>query len=56
MKNIIAGTLFALISAVNLSTAVVVIHQHHGRTPSTIADPNYAMPVPIDLGAYLGAK
>jgi hypothetical protein len=56
MKKSIAVMLFALVSLVNLSTAVAVIHRHHGKTAVTITDPTSAMPVPVDLAAYLGAK
>jgi hypothetical protein len=56
MKKSIAVTLFALVSLVNLSTAMVVIHRHHGRTAVTITNPTSAMLVPVDLDAYLGAK
>jgi hypothetical protein len=56
MKKSIAVTLFALVSLVNLSTAMAVIHAHHGRTAVTITDPTSAMPVPVDLAAYPGTK
>jgi hypothetical protein len=56
MKKSIAVTLFALVSLVNLSAGMAVIHRHHGRTAVAVTDPTSAMPMPVDLGAYLGAK
>jgi hypothetical protein len=56
MKKSIAVTLFALISFVNLSTAVFIMHRNHGKMPVAVTEQTSAMPLPIDLSAYLGAK